>query len=106
MGSLNARQEAKTIKHAVQQYPSPSAVALAEGLELLQSADLREQFKTLLIPCQIFLGRLDTLVPVEVAPIIQRLNPKVTIDLILDAAHAPFISNTEIFAKQLVKAIV
>jgi pimeloyl-[acyl-carrier protein] methyl ester esterase len=106
MGSLNARQDAKMIKQAVQKYPQPSPVALGEGLELLQNVDLREQFKTLLIPCQIFLGRLDTLVPVNVAPIIQLLNPKVTIELIPDAAHAPFISNTENFAQCLVKALV
>ena len=61
MGSENARQDAKTIKQALQKYSSPSSVALAEGLKLLQDTDLREQFKTLLIPCQIFLGRFDTL---------------------------------------------
>lgn len=106
MGSINARQEAKTIKQAVQQYPLPSYVALTAGLALLQSVDLREQFKILEIPCHVFLGRFDTLVPAGVAPIIQKLNPKVTIDLLSDAAHAPFISDTQNFAKQLVKAIV
>ena len=106
MGSVNARQDAKTIKQSLQNYPLPSSMALAEGLDMLQSVDLREQFTTLVIPCQIFLGRLDTLVPVEVTPMLQQLNPKVTIDVIPDAAHAPFISNTEDFAKQLAKVIV
>lgn len=106
MGSVNARHDAKIIKQAVQHYPTPSKIALSKGLEWLQSMDLREQFKTLLVPCQIFLGRLDTLVLVNVAPTIKQLNPQVTIDLIDDAAHAPFISNTENFAKQLVSAIV
>lgn len=105
MGSANARQEAKTIKLAVQKYPVPSSVALAEGLQLLQNIDLREQFSTLLVPCQIFLGRFDTLVPKDVAPLIKLLNSKVSIDFISDAAHAPFISNTENFAKHLLKAI-
>jgi pimeloyl-[acyl-carrier protein] methyl ester esterase len=106
MGSENARQDAKTIKQALQKYPLPSSVALAEGLKLLQDTDLREQFKTLLMPCQVFLGHFDTLVPEKIAPIIQQLNPKVTIDLISDAAHAPFISNTEDFAKRLVESLV
>lgn len=106
MGSVNARQDVKVIKQGVQQYPLPSPIALAAGLDMLQGIDLREQFRTLSIPCQMYFGGLDTLVPVEVAPIIQQLNPKVRIELISDVAHAPFISNTESFAKRLVKAIV
>jgi pimeloyl-[acyl-carrier protein] methyl ester esterase len=106
MGSVNARHDAKTIKLAVQQYPSPSIVALAAGLNMLQSIDLREQFKTLCIPCHIFLGRLDTLVPDKVALLAKQLNSEVTIDVITDASHAPFISNPEQFATRLVKALV
>ena len=106
MGSVNAREDAKTIKKVVQKYSPPSSVALAAGLDLLQSVDLREQFKSLLMPCHLFLGRLDTLVPDNIAPLILRLNAKVTVDVISDAAHAPFISNTEDFAQRLVKAIL
>jgi pimeloyl-[acyl-carrier protein] methyl ester esterase len=106
MGSVNARQDAKTIKKVVQQYPLPSLVALAAGLNMLQSIDLREQFKTLSIPCHIFLGQLDTLVPYKVALLAKQLNSKVTIDVVTNASHAPFISDTEQFAKRLVKALV
>jgi pimeloyl-[acyl-carrier protein] methyl ester esterase len=106
MGSVNARQDAKTIKQAVQQYPLPSHVALAAGLNMLQNIDLREQFKTLSIPCHIFLGRLDTLVPNKVALLVKQLNAKITIDVITDASHAPFISYPEQFAKRLVKVLV
>jgi len=106
IGSLNARQDAKIIKQAVQKYSPPSSVALAAGLDMLQRVDLREQFKSLLMPCHFFLGRLDTLVPDNVAPFIQQLNTKVTIEVITDAAHAPFISNTEDFSKRLVNALV
>jgi pimeloyl-[acyl-carrier protein] methyl ester esterase len=105
MGSVSVRQDSKTIKQAVQRYPPPSPVALAAGLDMLQSVDLREQLKTLSIPCQMFLGRLDTLVPDTVAPLVQLLNSKITIEVILDVSHAPFISNTESFAKRLVKAL-
>jgi pimeloyl-[acyl-carrier protein] methyl ester esterase len=106
MGSVNARQDVKIIKQAVQQYSLPSPVALAAGLDMLKNIDLREQFETLSIPCQVFLGRLDTLVPGNIASVMQQLNPKVIIDVISDASHAPFISNTELFAKRLVKALV
>ena len=106
MGSVNAKQDAKTIKQAVRQFPLPSPIALSAGLDMLQNIDLREQFKTLLIPCHMFLGRLDTLVPDKVASMVQHLNSKVIVEVITDASHAPFISNTESFAKQLIKALV
>jgi pimeloyl-[acyl-carrier protein] methyl ester esterase len=106
IGSVNARQDAKIIKQAVQQYPLPSPVALAAGLDMLKNIDLREQFKVLSMPCHVFLGRLDTLVPDNVAALMQQLNPRVIIDVIGDASHAPFISNTELFAKRLIKALV
>jgi pimeloyl-[acyl-carrier protein] methyl ester esterase len=101
MGSLNARLDVKTIKQAVQQYHRPSPIALSAGLDMLQNIDLREQFKTLLIPCQMFFGRLDTLVPEKVATQAQQLNSNVKIEIISNASHAPFISNTEYFANRL-----
>jgi pimeloyl-[acyl-carrier protein] methyl ester esterase len=106
MGSVNARQDAKIIKQVTQEYSLPSTVALAAGLDMLQSIDLRQQFKTLSIPCHMFFGHLDTLVNANVAPVLQQLNSKVTTEVITDASHAPFISNTESFAKSLMKALL
>jgi pimeloyl-[acyl-carrier protein] methyl ester esterase len=106
MGSVNAKQDTNTIKQAVQQFPPPSPIALSAGLDMLQNIDLREQFKTLLIPCHMFLGRLDTLVPDKLAPQMQYLNSKVTLEVISDASHAPFISDTEFYAKRLIKVLI
>lgn len=106
MGSVHARQDARTIKQAVQQYPSPSQIAVSAGLDMLQNVDLRDQFKILSIPCHMFFGGLDTLVPEKVASLLQKLNPSITIEVISDASHAPFISNTGYFAERLVKAVV
>ena len=90
----------------MQQYPPPSSVALAAGLDMLQNIDLREQFKTISMPCQMFLGRLDRLVPDKLAALMQQLNSKITIEVITDASHAPFISDTESFAIRLMKALL
>ncbi|MBL4630225.1 MAG: pimeloyl-ACP methyl ester esterase BioH [Paraglaciecola sp.] len=106
MGSKHARQEIQIIKQAVQRYPIPSTFALSSGLDMLQNIDLREVFKTLSVPCHMFFGRLDTLVPDTVLPSIGQLNCKVTIEVIVDASHAPFISNPEEFAKRLMKAMI
>jgi pimeloyl-[acyl-carrier protein] methyl ester esterase len=106
MGSVNAKQDTKTIKQVVQQFPLPSPIALSAGLDMLQNIDLHEQFKILLIPCHIFLSRLDTLVPDKLAPQMQYLNSKVTLEVISDASHAPFISDTEFYAKRLIKVLI
>lgn len=105
MGSINARKDAKKIKQAIQQFPLPSPVALAAGLHMLQNIDLREQMKILSMPCHMFFGRLDTLVPEKVATVVQQLNSTVDIEILSDATHAPFISNTESFAKRLVEIL-
>ena len=105
MGSDNARKDAKTIKLAIQQFPRPSPIALTAGLDMLLNIDLREQLKTLSIPCQMFFGRLDTLVPDKVVAAVLQLNSKILIEIINDASHAPFISNTEVFAKSLIGAV-
>lgn len=105
MGSTSARRDTKTIKAAVQKYPPPCSEALVAGLDMLKSIDLREQFQTLIMPCQIFLGGLDTLVPSQLMPKLQQLNPSLSVELLPEAAHAPFISHTDIFAKGLRKVI-
>jgi pimeloyl-[acyl-carrier protein] methyl ester esterase len=108
MGSINAKQDVKTIKQALQLYPSPSpsSVALAAGLDMLNSIDLRETLKVLRMPCHMFFGGLDTLVPDKVASLVQHLNSKITAEVITDVSHAPFISNTDSFAKRLVKVLI
>ncbi|WP_158972666.1 pimeloyl-ACP methyl ester esterase BioH [Paraglaciecola sp. L3A3] len=101
MGSESARQDVKKIKTAIQQYPNPSAKALVEGLNLLNQCDLREQLKGLSVPCHIFLGRLDTLVPVKIAPLLSGLSKRIQTTILVKSSHAPFISATEHFAQSL-----
>lgn len=106
MGSDTARQDVKTIRKAVQQYPPASEQALLEGLDMLENIDLRNKIKNLVTPCMMFLGRLDTLVPEKVAPCIQQLNPHIEIETLHKASHAPFISDTKGFSEQLRKALI
>ena len=60
----------------------------------------------MLFPCHLFIGRFDIFVLEMVTPIFQQRNATVNVEVIFDATHAPFISNTEYFAKRLVKAQV
>ncbi|MEP0174427.1 MAG: pimeloyl-ACP methyl ester esterase BioH [Paraglaciecola sp.] len=101
MGSENAKFDVKTIKQNVQQYPNPSEKALVAGLNMLENVDLREQLKQLKMPCHVFLGRLDSLVPIKIADLINTYSHLANVEIIAKASHAPFISDTEDFAKRL-----
>lgn len=101
MGSKSARQDVKKIKRAIEQYPTPSPIALAEGLSLLDSCDLRAELTNLSVPCHAFFGRLDSLVPAKLSGSLSNLSAQITVQILPEASHAPFISHTEEFVEQL-----
>jgi pimeloyl-[acyl-carrier protein] methyl ester esterase len=101
MGSSTARQDIKLLKQAVLSLPLPNAVALQGGLELLASLDLRQEFASLQQYVFIILGRLDSLVPVGIAPLMQNLRAEVQIEILPKASHAPFISHQQEFVSIL-----
>ncbi|WP_040554587.1 pimeloyl-ACP methyl ester esterase BioH [Rheinheimera sp. A13L] len=97
MGSSTARHDIKLLKQAVLSVPLPSAFALQGGLELLASLDLRQEFAALTQSVFIILGRLDSLVPVAIAPLLQNLRPGLQLEILQKASHAPFISHQHEF---------
>ncbi|RVT44548.1 pimeloyl-[acyl-carrier protein] methyl ester esterase [Rheinheimera sediminis] len=101
MGSSTARQDIKLLKQAVLSLPLPSAMALQGGLELLASLDLRQEFAALTQSVFIILGRLDSLVPVAIAPLLQSLRPELRVEIVQKASHAPFISHQDEFISLL-----
>ena len=101
MGSSTARQDIKLLKQAVLSLALPSTVALQGGLELLATLDLRQEFAALRQPVFAILGRLDSLVPVAIAPLLQNLRPKLQLDILQKASHAPFISHQDEFISLL-----
>ena len=106
MGSPSARHDIKQLKRGIEDYPSPSPIALAEGLKLLNECDLRQQLNQLKVPCHAFLGRLDSLVPVKIEQQLASFSESITTQVLPKASHAPFISDPEIFVDELKKAIV
>lgn len=101
MGSSTARQDIKLLKHAVLSLPLPSALALQGGLELLATVDLRQEFAALPQPVFSILGRLDSLVPVAIAPLLQKLRPELQVEILQKSSHAPFISHQQEFISLL-----
>lgn len=74
----------------------PNPAALYGGLEIIRDTDLREQVANLQCPAMYILGNQDVLVPTAIAVKINQILCSGYIH-ILQACHAPFLSNTENF---------
>ncbi len=95
MGSATARQDIKAIKQAIHNYPEPAKKALAEGLKLLSSEDLRADIGRIKQPTLRLYGRLDSLVPPSSVDQICQLHPQADTVVLPHASHAPFISHPQ-----------
>jgi len=95
MGSASARQDVKTIRQQLGALPSPAEVALAAGLSLLETVDLRGMIGRINQPTLRLYGRLDSLVPTSSIDRIHELHPGADTVVMPHAAHAPFISHPQ-----------
>ena len=80
-----------------------STQALAFALDILLETDLRQTLKTIDCPLHWLLGAKDTLVPGELAQVLQQQYEQQNVVLLPQASHAPFISHREDFVGQLIK---
>ncbi|MEJ6476026.1 pimeloyl-ACP methyl ester esterase BioH [Pseudoalteromonas piscicida] len=105
MGSEHAREDIKQLRALLAQLPAAESKALAGGLTILESADLRVEFAQLTQPVAGVFGRLDSLVPIAAMEKIQTLNPNFKAYTLTKASHAPFISHKDEFLS-LLKSII
>lgn len=101
MGSEHARQDILKLRESIAAYPPPQAQAVALALTLLAQTDLRQTFAELTLPIVGCYGRLDSLVPVSVVPLLQALQPQARFTVLPKASHAPFISHPAEFCSWL-----
>jgi pimeloyl-[acyl-carrier protein] methyl ester esterase len=101
LGNPNARQLVRNLMIELEQAGEPDAAALRFGLDLLKTSDTRSVLAQLEIPIAMIFGRLDALVPVSVAKEISEVNPKIQVESLPDAAHAPFLSHTAQIASMI-----
>jgi pimeloyl-[acyl-carrier protein] methyl ester esterase len=80
----------------------PDADALARGLEILASEDLRSLLTRLGQPLQWLLGERDQLLPRCLADALAACSPRSRVTLLADACHLPFWSHRD----QLVDALL
>lgn len=97
MGSPHLREDLKKIRTLVMSCNLPSRKALDEGLNLLESSDIRNNLHNVNVPFLRLYGRLDTLVPKTIPEKVKELAP-CSYEYVFDkASHAPFISHQEEF---------
>ncbi|GGO71763.1 pimeloyl-ACP methyl ester esterase BioH [Bowmanella pacifica] len=101
LGSERAKADIQNLKTLLVKRPSPSKVALASGLAILEQADLCEKICTIGCPTLRIYGRNDSLVPKATLELVEHLQPKASSMLFPAASHAPFISHADEFANAI-----
>ncbi len=102
MGSATQKQDVAQLKETVYKYGLPSKKALSGGLQILHDVDLRETMNKLTMPLLRIYGKLDTLVPVKSANLVSGYVSDSQSVIFKKSGHAPFLSESEEFIKQVV----
>ena len=94
-GGSDARQALRQLRQEIKTRPEPNPAALANGLKLLQTVDLRHELPHLNRPSLWLLGERDTLVPARIGDNLKQMLTTATIHILPRCAHAPFLSHRD-----------
>ena len=100
-GSDHARDEIRALRDELFARGEPSAHVLADGLALLETADLRTYLPTLPVPSTWLAGRRDRLVDPRAMRDAAALAPGAVFQVIEHAGHAPFLTHADEVALRL-----
>ncbi|WP_457671286.1 pimeloyl-ACP methyl ester esterase BioH [Thiolapillus sp.] len=92
-GAENARELLPQLRKAFDARPAPRLAGLRAGLEILLHSDLRKQLGALDLPLYWMLGERDTLAPAKLGAVLPEYQPRMQLQVIDGAAHAPFLSH-------------
>ena len=94
-GSDHAKEELRSLRDAVLARGEPAASVLADGLQLLETSDLRDVLPGLALPSAWIAGRRDRLVDPRAMKEAVSLTPDATFNIIDHAGHAPFLTHAD-----------
>lgn len=100
-GNDKARQLVRELMVGLESAGEPDVEALLFGLDLLKREDSRSLLANLDLPVKMILGGCDVLVPHSLAKEIVNINPRIQVESLATAAHAPFLSHTDQFLTML-----
>jgi pimeloyl-[acyl-carrier protein] methyl ester esterase len=94
MGAQNPKENLRRARELVFARPPPRRDMLQQGLQLLETCDLRAQLNAIRCPTLVINGERDTLVPAATARYLaEHLNNARSV-IIKGAGHAPFLSHS------------
>lgn len=94
-GSDHAKEELRSLRDAVLARGEPAASVLADGLELLETSDLRDALPGLAVPSAWIAGRRDRLVDPRAMQAAASLAADARFAVIDHAGHAPFLTHAD-----------
>ncbi|MCP4188583.1 MAG: pimeloyl-ACP methyl ester esterase BioH [Gammaproteobacteria bacterium] len=100
-GSENTRLLIRQMMLLLESRGEPNPEALQFGLNLLKNCDYRQLLGELNLPIKMILGERDLLAPHTLVKEIVHVNPRIQVESLADAAHAPFLSHTRQFLAML-----
>jgi pimeloyl-[acyl-carrier protein] methyl ester esterase len=104
-GSDHAKDEIRSLRGELFARGAPAGEALAQGLELLETSDLRGALPTLSVPSLWLAGRRDRLVDPRAMREAAALAPDASVHVLEHAGHAPFLTHADEVATLLVDFI-
>lgn len=102
LGSSHAQDELRSLRTQVFDHGEPASQALAQGLQWLETTDLRADLPRLRVPNLWIGGRRDRLVPAAALHAAAALAPVSRAQVIAGAGHAPFLHHAATIEQALV----
>jgi pimeloyl-[acyl-carrier protein] methyl ester esterase len=100
-GSEHAKDEIRALRTDLFARGEPAAPALADGLDLLETSDLRAALPTLSVPSLWLAGRRDRLVDPRAMREAAAMAPAAEFHLVEHAGHAPFLTHADAVSARL-----
>jgi len=100
-GSEHAKEEVAALRADLFARGEPAPSVLADGLDLLETADLRAALPSLPVPSLWLAGRRDRLVDPRAVAEAAALAPGARMHVVEHAGHAPFLTHADEMAMQL-----
>jgi len=100
-GSEGERELLGTLREKLFSRGEPHLDALRGGLAILRDADLRDALPQITQPTLVIAGERDKLTPPEASHYLAQSLPHARAVVVAGAAHAPFLSHSEIFIDQV-----
>ena len=100
-GDEHARATLRELRQKLLAGGQPRLEALRAGLDVLRSADVREQLPRLAVPTLVVAGQYDRMTPPGAARALAAAIPGARLELIARAGHAPFLSHAGEFCRSI-----